>query len=430
MIKYTVTEYETKSGSKGLIVSVPDAPVVSTSFCFRAGYRYALDYEHKSQVAHVLEHIMAGMTSKYPSPKEFDAVFTKNGAYSNAFTSPRDLRYVSSCADFEWDRIMDLMIEEICHPYFSEKYFQSELGNVRSELTGYLSQPGRMLGSTVAKQMGFIIKTYPEYLESLDNITLDDVNAHWRHTHTAKNMRYVIAGDFEDKAKLQQLKDKLNSFDLPTGERFGDLADGDFHSAPAVVIEREDTPGINFNFFMEVKREYNDADDNAIDALNHILNGTMSSRIYGQAREQGLLYGCSSGCSSGKYSAEWYFGGRANNDKLLTVFDLIVKELQRVKDGDISESELDDAKSYALGKFQMGLQTAGQLANFLSGRYFYDGTIKKYEDGPAQIKAVTVDQMVKLANEYFDANIWSMGLWGTTDQTMGNKLQEKLSQLF
>ena len=378
MMKYTVTEYETERGSKGLIISVPDAPVVSTNFCFRAGYRYGLDYEHKSQVAHVLEHIAAGMTQKYPSPMEFDAVFAKNGAYSNAMTGPKDLRYVSSCADFEWDRIMDLMMEEICHPYFSQKYFESELGNVRSELTGYLSQPGRMLGPMVAKQMGFIIKTYPEYLASLDNISLDDVRAHWQYTHTAKNMRFVIAGDFEDKAKLKLLKDKLNSFDLPAGERFNDVPDGNLHSAPAVVVERKDTPGINFNFFMEVKREYSDADDNAIDALNHILNGTMSSRIYGQAREQGLLYGCNSGCASGRYSAEWYFGGRANNDKLPVVFDLIVRELQRVKDGDISESELDDAKSYAMGKFQMGMQTAGQLANFLSGRYFYDGTIKKY----------------------------------------------------
>ena len=429
-MKYTVTEYETERGSKGLIISVPDAPVVSTNFCFRAGYRYGLDYEHKSQVAHVLEHIAAGMTQKYPSPMEFDAVFAKNGAYSNAMTGPKDLRYVSSCADFEWDRIMDLMMEEICHPYFSQKYFESELGNVRSELTGYLSQPGRMLGPMVAKQMGFIIKTYPEYLASLDNISLDDVRAHWQYTHTAKNMRFVIAGDFEDKAKLKLLKDKLNSFDLPAGERFNDVPDGDLHSAPAVVVERKDTPGINFNFFMEVKREYSDADDNAIDALNHILNGTMSSRIYGQAREQGLLYGCNSGCASGRYSAEWYFGGRANNDKLPVVFDLIVRELQRVKDGDIGESELDDAKSYAMGKFQMGMQTAGQLANFLSGRYFYDGTIKKYEDTPAQIQAVTVDEMVELANEYFDANIWSMGLWGTTDQAMGDLLHDKLSKLF
>ena len=430
MMKYTVTEYETERGSKGLIISVPDAPVVSTNFCFRAGYRYGLDYEHKSQVAHVLEHIAAGMTQKYPSPMEFDAVFAKNGAYSNAMTGPKDLRYVSSCADFEWDRIMDLMMEEICHPYFSQKYFESELGNVRSELTGYLSQPGRMLGPMVAKQMGFIIKTYPEYLASLDNISLDDVRAHWQYTHTAKNMRFVIAGDFEDRAKLQQLRDKLNSFDLPAGERFNDVPDGNLHSAPAVVVERKDTPGINFNFFMEVKREYSDADDNAIDALNHILNGTMSSRIYGQAREQGLLYGCNSGCASGRYSAEWYFGGRANNDKLPVVFDLIVRELQRVKDGDISESELDDAKSYAMGKFQMGMQTAGQLASFLSGRYFYDGTIKKYEDTPAQIQAVTVDEMVELANEYFNANIWSMGLWGTTDQAMGDLLHDKLSKLF
>ena len=78
-----------------------------------------------------------------------------------------------------------------------------------------------------------------------------------------------------------------------------------------------------------------------------------------------------------------------------------------------------------------GMQTGGGswLAS-CPGRYFYDGTIKKYEDTPAQIQAVTVDEMVELANEYFDANIWSMGLWGTTDQAMGDLLHDKLSKLF
>lgn len=429
-MKYTVNEYETKKGAKGLIISVPEVPVVSYNFRFRAGYRNGLDYEHKSQVAHVLEHMAASATAKYPGVIEFETVLKKNGAYTNAYTAPSFMGYVARCADFEWQRILELMKEQFCHPYFGEKLFQGEMGNIRSELTANLSRAGRMLGSAVAKQMGFDVKTYPEYIDSLDNITLDDVRAHWRHTHTAKNLRFVIAGDFENKGKLAELKASLEDIDLPEGERLPRVHDTNIHSAPALVMKRQDTPAIDFTICMETIREYSEAEEDAMDALNHILTGTMASRILGKARTKGLLYGCTMGLSDNYDNAEWYLDGRANADKLPEFFDLAVHELQRVKDGDISEQELDDAKSYALGKFHMGLQTAGQLANFLAGRYFYDGTIKKYEDGPAQINAVTIDEMVRLAREFFTTNIWSMGLWGSTDQAMADKLQGKFAELF
>ncbi|MDO4271430.1 MAG: insulinase family protein [Candidatus Saccharibacteria bacterium] len=429
-MQYRVSEYQSKNGSCGLIISVPGASIVDYNFCFRAGYRYGLDYEHKSQVAHVLEHMVAGATKQYPNVMQYEMVFTKNGAYNNAMTGPSDLRYVAACADFEWDRILGLLKQEMTQPYFDEKYLQSELGNVRSELTANLSKAGRMLGPTLASQMGLKTKTYPEYLASLDNITLNDVQAHWRHTHTTKNLRFVVAGDFTDKGKLNELKAQLDNIDLPEGEYFDVLDDNIPHSVPALAMERKDTPAIDFRFTANVVREYSDAEDDSMDALNHILTGTIASRIYGKARAQGLLYGCGSYCIADRNYAEWVFGGRASNDKLPEVFDLIVAELKRVKGGDISEQELADAKSYALGRFHMGLQTAGQLASFLADRYFYDGTIKKFEDKPKQIEAVAIEQMVELAREQFKSNIWGLGLWGSTDQAMADQLRAKLAELF
>ena len=67
-MKYDVSEYTTKRGSKGLIISVADAPVVSMDFEFRAGYRYVDDFDHKIQVAHVLEHMMCRVNDKYRDP--------------------------------------------------------------------------------------------------------------------------------------------------------------------------------------------------------------------------------------------------------------------------------------------------------------------------------------------------------------------------
>ena len=222
-------------------------------------------------------------------------------------------------------------------------------------------------------------------------------------THRAENMHFIVAGDFTD--SLDRLYAELEKFDLPTGGEWQELPCDVLHTAKPTVIKRKDVPAISFTFCMEQNRELTDEECEAMSALEHILSGTMSSRIYGQARDKGLLYSCTVGCSSGKYNT-------------------------KVKRGDITEQELADAKSYALGRYRMGIQTTGQLARYLSGRWLYDGLIKDYNDEPDKINGVTREQMVELVRQFFDANIWTIGLYGATDNKMANQLQAKLKQLF
>lgn len=427
-MKYTVSEYVTRRGSRGLILNVAEAPVVSMSFNFRAGYRYVADFQHKAQVAHVLEHMIAGSNTAYPDPAKYEQVFTKNGAYGNAFTGVVYMTHVAQCADFEWQRIMALMRYQLTAPNYDNKIFAVEKENVRSELTGYLSQAGRMIGPQLAREMGFADLTYPEALKTLDNMTLDDLKAHYARTYTAENMRFVVAGDFADKET--ELKAALEAIDLPTGgERFA-LPIDSLHSASATLIHRDDVPGVTFLLCLEVTRELSDQECYNMDALNHILNGTMNSRIFGQARQRGILYGCGSGTDATNDHTEWWFSGRATNDNLPAVFELIRAELERVKRGEIDDEDLADAKSYSLGRFRMGIQTASQLSNYLSGRYYYDGTIRQYDNEPRYISAVNRDEITRLAREFFTDGIWGVGLYGTTDQAMADRLKEEVGQLF
>ena len=85
-MKYTVQEYQLKSGAKGLIVNVPGSPVMSSQFRFRAGARFVKDYAHKSETAHIMEHMAFGASDGFESAQAYDAAFTKNGAMHNAFT--------------------------------------------------------------------------------------------------------------------------------------------------------------------------------------------------------------------------------------------------------------------------------------------------------------------------------------------------------
>ena len=86
--------------------------------------------------------------------------------------------------------------------------------------------------------------------------------------------------------------------------------------------------------------------------LNHILTGTMSSRIFGTARKRGLAYGMFSGASAGFYNSAWDFGGQVNLETAEALFDVIVRELRRVLDGNLSAEDIESAKSYALGRYQ------------------------------------------------------------------------------
>lgn len=426
-MQYDVSEYILKNGARGLIVNVPGSPVMASFFQFRAGARFVKDYLNKSETAHIMEHMAFGASDGFDSAHSYDAAFTKNGAYHNAETTDTSMCYIANCADFEWSRILELQKYAVCQPHFLESEFISESGNVRSELTGYLSQSDRVLWPKLAQMMGEDTKTFQEGLDSMANITVEDVREHYRRTHTAGNMRFVVAGNFNN--RLGQLRDILNSFELGEGDRLPIPVD-EMHSSPAFAIRRKDVPGISMAISMVVPRKLSDSESTAMQLLNHILNGTMHSRIQGEARRRGLLYYMWSQTSAYEHNSSWDFGSQVNLDKLPAVVELARSEIQKVKDGDISDGDIEEAKSYLLGRHQMGIQTTGQVANWLASRYFFDGVIDDFAAVPDRINSVTKEQIVEIARDFIRTNCWTLGLYGSTDKPMADQLYDCFARLF
>jgi predicted Zn-dependent peptidase len=334
---------------------------------------------------------------------------------------------MAECANFEWERILDLQKSAICNPKFTEEEFMAEYGNVKSELIGYLSKAERVLWPKLTQAIGENTLTYQERLEVMPNISVKDIREHYTRTHTAGNLRFVVAGDFT--GQLGKLREVLNSLDLREGDR-PPLPVDEMHSFGAFVVRRKDVPDITFGWTMNLPRRLSDDEDAAMEALNHILNGTLHSRIQGEARQKGLVYGIWSDTSAGEHNSAWDFGAAVEPDKLNKLFDLIVREIKRVKDGDLSEAEIESAKQYALGRHQMGIQTVGQLNNWLSTRYFFDGRIENFAAQPDRIRKISKNRIVDTARQFFAANCWGIGLYGNTEKAVAEVLQEKLSQLF
>ncbi len=422
-MKHSVEEITLRNGAKGLLVDIPGASVMSTRVQFRAGMLYAKNKD-VYEIPHVVEHLAFGANAKFKDEQAFEAEFTKNGAYHNAWTSDISVCYETECADFEWERIMELQRVSICEPKFNEEELKSEKANVRSELTGYMNDYYRLLWPRVQQAVGEDILALPERLETIRNIELKDIREHYRRTHTAKNMLFIIAGRI--RGRRHKIIRMLNEWNLKEGEKF-EIPIVDLHSSEAVSIRRKDASNITFGFSLVTPRHLEPNEVFAMNCLNHILNGTTSSKIFGAARKRGLVYGIGSSIASNATSSYWDFDGEVNLENAEALFDLIQTELMKTLNGEILDMDFLAAKSYALGRFQMGAQTVGQIADYYADGYFTNETIERYENMPDLIKSIDKFKMIELAREFAGSGIKGFAAVSSTEKATITELETKLN---
>jgi len=374
-----------------------------------------------------MEHMAFGANARFKSEHEYEAEFTKNGAYHNAYTSDLSMVYVADCADFEWDRIFDLQRVAICQPKFNNVELEAEKGNVKSELTGYLNNHNRVLWPKIQQLLGEDVFTFWQRLQTIPTVTLADIREHHKRTHTAKNMCFVIAGKLQ--GRKAEIKRMIEGFELNEGERF-EVPRDELSSGNPTLIRRKEASNLTFGLSLTMPRELSDEEAEAMNILDHILTGTMHSRIYGAARKKGLAYGVFSDTSVGFHDSSWDFGGQVNLETSEALFDIIVREMKYVMDGKITEEELDAAKSYALGRYQMGAQTVAQISNFYTSRDFADGVVKDYEKVPESIRKTTRTRMIDTAREFIASDTWVLAGVSSGEKEEIVALNDKLARLF
>lgn len=427
-MRHTVSEINLENGAKGLLINIPDASVMTFDINFRAG-EYLVDPK-KWEVPHLMEHVLLGANEFIPRARDFQAELEKNGAYSNAATGVYDITYEAECADFEWDRVLGLLLVSIARPLFLEEEFKAEFGNVQEEMAARSNNHFRRLSLEMRQALGLIAKTDTERLELMENVTVQDVRDHYRKTHFTPNMRFIVSGNLTNE-RQEAIKKMFETIEMPhQGERF-ELPHELPHFLKKPVYVPNDTVE-NLYFYMDtfMHRRFSDPEGDALNLVNTMLTETLYSKILGTARERGLVYGMSSGISQTRDASNWWFGAQVSDKNAKALMDIIVRELQKVIDGDIKQDEIDAAKQYALGRFQRSAQTVSGTAGGYSGRYFFDGRIENYYQIPDRIKAISKDEIIIIARSMFHEKVWGLGVLGNCGEEFTLALQKQLAPLW
>lgn len=422
-MKHSVEEITLRNGARGLLIDIPGATVMATRIEFRAGMLYAKNKDIY-ELPHVVEHLAFGANARFKNEQQFEAEFTKNGAYHNAWTSDVSVCYETECADFEWDRIMELQRLSICEPKFNEEELKSEKSNVRSELTGYMNDYYRLLWPRVQQAVGEDVLDLAARRETISNIELKDIREHYRRTHTAKNMLFIIAGKM--KGRKRKIIRELENWPLKEGEKF-EIPRADLHAGEMVAIRRKDASNITFGFSLVTPRHLEPNEVFAMNCLNHILNGTMNSKIFGTARKRGLVYGMGSSIAANAHNTYWDFDGEVNLENAEELFSLIQEEMMKALNGEVSEEDFEAAKSYALGRFQMGAQTPSQIADYYAENYFTNEMIEQYYDMPNLIRGIDRARMIELAREFAGSGIKGFATVSSVEKATLANLEMRLN---
>lgn len=427
-MKHTVSEAKLKNGARGLLIHIPDASVMTMDINFRAG-EYLVESD-KWEVPHLMEHVLLGANELIPRARDFQAELEKNGAYSNATTGVYDINYEAECADFEWDRVLGLLLVAITKPLFLQEEFKAEFGNVQEEMAARSNNHFRRLSLEMRERLGLIAKTDTARLEIMGNVTLEDVRAHYERTHFSNNMRFVVAGNLTA-TRRKAIKTLLGNIELPKGrKRFALPLEHPKRLERPVYITNDTVENLYFYIDTFMKRRLDDPEMDALSLVNTMLTETLYSKILGTARERGLVYGMNSGVAQTRDASNWWFGAQVSDKNAHPLLRIIVDELLKVRAGDFSAQDIKATKQYALGRFQRSAQTVGGTAAGYAGRYFFDGTVEDYYRIPERIRAVTKKQIIEVANAMFAENIWGFGTLGNCGPDFATDLQHQLSVLW
>ena len=141
----------------------------------------------------------------------------------------------------------------------------------------------------------------------------------------------------------------------------------------------------------------------ALVVLNEVLGAGAASRLFLNLREEkGYTYGVYSNLVARKYAGPWTAGGDLRTEVTGGAMTEFMRELNRIRDEKVPDQELDASRRSVVARFALSLESPQQLIAYATTRKAYNFPADYWDKYPAQIAAITADDVQRVAKKYID----------------------------
>lgn len=231
--------------------------------------------------------------------------------------------------------------------------------------------------------------------ESVKALTRQDILTAFADAIAADRMVIGAAGDMTA-ADLGAALDGLLGGLPKTGAPLPAKASPNFQGGITV----QDFPGPQSTvLFSQSGMNVSDPDFMAASLINEIFGGgRFTARLMTELRDKrGLTYGVGTGLASMAYGESMDGSFQASNEKVAEAVDVLRAEWAKLATGDITQAELDAAKTYMIGAYPLRWDGNGSIASILVGMQINGFAIDYPKTRNDLVRALTLDDVNRVA---------------------------------
>ena len=381
------------------------------------------DYEGKIKGVSSLVSSLMGNGTKNQSKDDFNEEIDYMGATLSLSASGG---YVSSLKRY-FPRGLEMMADGLINPIFSEEEFDKEKNILIDNVKSYEKSVQDIADRVNDKLVYGGKHPYGEFvtIESINNIGLEDVNKYYETFAKPNNAYLIIVGDvdFEEiKKSVTKLfskwkKGNIVESNLPESLDL-DQPEINFVNMPNAVQSE-----IYVNNLIRISMSH--PDFFALKLANQILGGSATARLFMNLREdKGFTYGSYSSASTSRYISSFSASASVRNEVTDSSVVEIIKEINKIRNENVSEEELAGVKETYVGSFIMSTERPSTIAGYALNIDKFNLPQNFYETYLENFQKVTVDDIKRVANKYFLADNLRIVVVGK-----GSEILENLEKL-
>lgn len=408
-----------KNGATVVSAAETDAESVAVGIWVGVGGRH--EKASVSGASHFLEHMLFKGTSSR-SALEISQAIEGRGGYLNAFTQEEDTCYYARLPYEYLPQAVDVLADMYVNASLKEGDLSRERAVILEEIKMYRDLPQQVVQENLQKVMfakhplGRPLSGEEATLRKMDREVL---LRYKQQKYAPAATVFAFAGRLEHEVCVSLVEKAVGAL-RPGREPAFEAVDASVEQG-SFVLEKKEVEQVNAvvgfrTFGRHDDRRY------ALRVLNGLLGENMSSRLFQSVRERhGLCYSIQSSFQLFEETGIFAVSGGFDSRRASAALKLTARELRRVIDKKVGAPELKRAKDYLLGTFRLGLEGTGNVMMFLGESLLNYGRVIRPEETLDGIRAVTADDVQRVAADVFAPERMTLSLVVPTSQPQGER---------
>jgi predicted Zn-dependent peptidase len=365
----------------------------------------------ESGISHFIEHMVFKGTSNR-SAEDIARSVDSIGGGLDAFTAKEMVSYNTKVLDEHVPLAFDVLGDLVLNPLFRDEDIEKEKGVILEELKMEADNPEYLLHEIFSSNfwkdhpLGKPILGTKDTVKGFDREKLHD---YYRRYYSPSNILITAAGNLDHRQLVELARDRFEGLSV-NGQLPPDQAPARHNR---LVFRNKESLEQTHLYLGVPAYPYPHELRFACYALNTVLGGGMSSRLFQNIREkQGLAYAVYSELSMYRDTGCLAIYAGTALESAGKVVESIMKEFRELKETPVPEEELRRAKDHLKGSLMLSLESTSSRMGNLARQELYFDRFFTLDEMIERIEEITAGQLQRLAQEFFDPKNITLAMLG------------------